>query len=79
MSATITRTDKSETEYRIAVLGDSFCATMTSSLDLDHSIRAYLAEDRAFKKLVKKTTVKVLNFCPTGQASCNGRMSTNTR
>jgi len=53
---------KPETEYRIAVIGDSFSATTTSSLTWPTALERLLNEDSSLSSLVRKKSFKVLNF-----------------
>jgi hypothetical protein len=53
---------KPETEYRIAVIGDSFSATTTSSLTWPTALQQLLNQDPSLAPLVAKKSFKVLNF-----------------
>jgi hypothetical protein len=57
---------KPATEYRIAILGDSFCATTTSSTPWPLAFEGILNGDSVLKNLTGKTTFKVLDFCLDG-------------
>jgi hypothetical protein len=53
---------KPKTEYRIAVIGDSFSATTPSSLTWPTALERLLNEDSSLSSLVTKKSFKVLNF-----------------
>jgi hypothetical protein len=53
---------KPETEYRIAVIGDSFSATTTSSRTWPTALEQLLNQDPSLAPLVAKKSFKVLNF-----------------
>jgi hypothetical protein len=53
---------KPPTEYRIAVIGDSFSATTTSSFTWPTALERLLNQDSSLSALVAKKSFKVLNF-----------------
>jgi hypothetical protein len=53
---------KSPDEYRVAVLGDSFCATTTSDVVWPTVLQETLNVDAELKRAVKKSKFTVLNF-----------------
>jgi lysophospholipase L1-like esterase len=53
---------KPNSEFRIAVLGDSFSATTPSNIAWPSLLQKYLNQDEAIKRLTKKTTFTVINF-----------------
>jgi hypothetical protein len=53
---------KPATEFRIAVIGDSFSATTTSTLTWPTALEQILNQDRTLPPLVGKKSFKVLNF-----------------
>ncbi|MGC1684157.1 MAG: hypothetical protein WA734_00930, partial [Candidatus Acidiferrales bacterium] len=56
------RETKRPDEFRIAVLGDSFCATTTSTVPWPTALEKVFSTDAGFKRLVGKSTIRVLNF-----------------
>jgi hypothetical protein len=54
--------DKPTSEFRIAVIGDSFSATIPSNVPWPTALQAELNHDAALKKVTGKTTFKVINF-----------------
>lgn len=54
--------DKPRSEFRIAVLGDSFSATTPSNVTWPTLLQRYLNQDEILKKLTGKETFTVINF-----------------
>jgi hypothetical protein len=54
--------DKPKDEFRIAILGDSFCATTTSDVTWPEALEQALNKDEGLKKQTGKSVFKVLNF-----------------
>lgn len=53
---------KGPDEFRIAILGDSFCATTTSTVTWPTALERLFDTDADFKRTVGKGKVRVLNF-----------------
>jgi lysophospholipase L1-like esterase len=54
--------DKAPDEFRIAILGDSFCATTTSDVVWPTALQDALNADLELKRAVGKSKITVLNF-----------------
>jgi hypothetical protein len=54
--------EKPKSEFRIAVLGDSFSATTPSDVTWPTLLQRYLNQEEALKKLTGKMTFTVINF-----------------
>jgi len=54
--------DKPKDEFRIAILGDSFCATTTSDVTWPAALENVLNGDEDLKRRTGKSVFKVLNF-----------------
>ncbi|MFZ0908860.1 MAG: SGNH/GDSL hydrolase family protein [Candidatus Acidiferrales bacterium] len=61
-SSTDIQAAKGPDEFRIAVLGDSFCATTTSTVPWPTALERVFSTDSDFKRLVGQSTIRVLNF-----------------
>lgn len=53
---------KPDSEFRIAVIGDSFAATIPSNVPWPTALQTELNQDVALRKATGKTTFKVINF-----------------
>jgi len=54
--------EKSGSEFRIAVIGDSFSATIPSNIPWPTALQSELNQDGVLKRLTGRTTFKVINF-----------------
>ncbi|MGA8232449.1 MAG: SGNH/GDSL hydrolase family protein [Candidatus Acidiferrales bacterium] len=61
-SPTDVKTAKGPDEFRIAILGDSFCATTTSTVPWPTALERLFGADDDFKRTVGKSNIRVLNF-----------------
>jgi hypothetical protein len=60
--------EKPPDEYRIVILGDSFCATTPSEVAWPALLQKIANQDESLKHQVGKSVIKVLNFALDGTA-----------